>query len=268
MHETERHRIILSAVQDRPVVTVVDLCGLTGASEATIRRDIASLHMQKKLRRVRGGAEAITPPQFVGLAGRPFVVNETLHSPEKRAIARAAVDLCEDGDPIIINGGTTTFQMVHPLASRRCQVFTNSFPIAEHLLKHSKNTIMLSGGTIYREQNIILSPFDNDVTRNFYARRMFMGAQGIGPLGLMEADPLLIQAEQKLIGQADELVVLVDSSKFEQRSSLVLCPLSRIDTIITDDGISDKAAAMLESAEITLIVADKGAGQAEDEAAS
>lgn len=268
MHETERHRIILSAVQDRPVVTVVDLCGLTGASEATIRRDIASLHMQKRLRRVRGGAEAITPPQFVGLAGRPFVVNETLHSPQKRAIARAAVELCEDGDPIIINGGTTTFQMVHPLASRRCQVFTNSFPIAEHLLKHSKNTIMLSGGTIYREQNIILSPFDNDVTRNFYARRMFMGAQGIGPLGLMEADPLLIQAEQKLIGQADEMVVLVDSSKFEQRSSLVLCPLLRIDTVITDEGISDKAAAMLEAAEITLIVAETGAGQVEGEAAS
>ena len=182
MHETERHRIILSAVQDRPVVTVGDLCRLTGASEATIRRDIASLHMKKKLRRVRGGAEAITPPQFVGLAGRPFAVNEALHSPEKRAIAHAAVGLCEDGDPIIINGGTTTFQMVHPLASRRCQVFTNSFPIAEHLLKHSKNTIMLSGGAIYREQNIILSPFENDVTRNFYARRMFIGAQGIGPL--------------------------------------------------------------------------------------
>ena len=79
---------------------------------------------------------------------------------------------------------------------------------------------------------------------------------------------MLIQAEQKLIGQADELVVLVDSSKFEQRSSLVLCPLSRIDTVITDDGISDKAATMLEAAEITLIVAETGAGQAEEEAAS
>ena len=78
MHETERHRIILSAVQDRPGVTVWDLCGLTGVSEATIRRDIATLHMQQKLRRVRGGAEAITPPQFVGLAGRPFAVNDTL----------------------------------------------------------------------------------------------------------------------------------------------------------------------------------------------
>ena len=103
MHEKERHRIILSAVQDRPVVTVLDVCNLTGASEATVRRDIATLHMQKKLRRVRGGAEAITPPQFVGLAGRPFAVNETMRIKEKQAIARAAVDLCEDGESIIIN---------------------------------------------------------------------------------------------------------------------------------------------------------------------
>lgn len=267
MHEQERHRVILSAVQDRAVVTVVDLCNLTGASEATIRRDIAALHMRKKVRRVRGGVESLHPPQFVGLSGRTFAVNETLRIKEKQAIARAAVALCEDGDPIIINGGTTTFQMVHPLATRRCQVFTNSFPIAEHLLKHSKNTVMLSGGAIYREQNIILSPFENDVTRNFYARRMFMGAQGVGPLGLMEADPLLIQAEQKLIGQADELVVLVDSSKFDQRSSLVLCGLGRISVLITDEGISDAAASMLDAADVKLIVASTG-GVQEEEAAS
>lgn len=254
MHETERHRIILSAVQERPVVTVPDLCALTGASEATIRRDIATLHVQKKLRRVRGGAEAIAPPQYVGINARPFAVNETIHAAEKRAIAKAAVDLCEDGDAIIINGGTTTFQMVHPLTAKRLQVFTNSFPIAEHLLKHSKNTVLLPSGAIYREQNIILSPFDEDGSRHFYARRMFMGCRGLGPLGLMEGDPLLIQAEQKLIGQADELIVLADSSKFATRSSLLLCPLNRIHTVITDDGIEDRAAQMLEAADIRLIV--------------
>jgi len=263
MHEKDRHRVILSAVQDRALVTVVDLCALTGASEATVRRDINTLDDQKRLRRVRGGAEALTSAPFVGLAGRPFSVNETMNSAQKQAIAAAAVELCEDGEPIIINGGTTTFQMVHPLATRRMQVFTNSFPIAEHLLKNSRNTVMLSGGIIYREQNIILSPFDNDVTRNFYAKRMFMGAQGIGPLGLMEQDPLLIQAEHKLIGQADELIVLADSSKFANRSSLVLCPLDRIDTLITDDAIDDRTAAMLEAADITLIVVPVGAAQKE-----
>ena len=264
MHEKERHRLILSAVQEKPVVTVQEMVDLTESSEATIRRDIAALHVQKRLRRVRGGAEAISPPQFVGLAGRPFSVNETLHAAQKRAIAREAVELCKDGEPIIINGGTTTFQMVHFLTGRRMPIFTNSFPIAEHLLKHSKNTVMLSGGTIYREQNIILSPFDNDVTRNFYARRMFMGAQGLGPLGLMEADPLLIQAEQKLIDQADELVVLIDSSKFRLRSSLILCGLSRIATVITDEGIEDREAKMLETAGVALIVARKSAAAREE----
>ena len=259
MHESERHRIILSATEGRPVVTVTDLVSLTGASEATIRRDIATLHVQKRLRRVRGGAESIAPPSYVGINARPFSVNEGIRIAEKRAIARAAVDLCADGEPVIINGGTTTFQMVHPLTAKRLQVFTNSFPIAEHLLKHSKNTVLLPAGAIYREQNIILSPFDEDGSRNFYAKRMFMGCRGLGPLGLMEGDPLLVQAEQKLIGQADELVVLADSQKFAARSSLLLCPLSRIHTVITDDGITDRDAAMLEAADIRLIVAQVGA---------
>jgi DeoR family ulaG and ulaABCDEF operon transcriptional repressor len=258
LHETERHRVILSAVQSRPVATVADLVELTGTSEATVRRDIAALHVKGRLRRVRGGAEAVNPPSQSALIGRPYAVNETINAPLKKAIAREAVALCADGEPIIINGGTTTFQMVFPLVDRRLQVFTNSFVIAEHLLRHSKNNVIVPGGTVYREQNIILSPFENDLSRNFYARKMFMGAQGVGPHGIMEADPLLIQAEQKLIGQADELIVMVDSSKFRARSSLILCPLERVDAVITDRGILDEDREMLEAAGVRLIVADAG----------
>ena len=95
MHEKERHRIILSAVQEKPVATVQELVELTDSSEATIRRDIAALHVQKRLRRVRGGAEALIPPQFVGLAGRPFSGQRDVNAAKKRAIAREAVALCE-----------------------------------------------------------------------------------------------------------------------------------------------------------------------------
>ncbi len=256
MHEKERHRIILSAVQEKPVVTVQELVDLTDSSEATIRRDIAALHVQKRLRRVRGGAEAISPPQFIGLAGRPFSVNETINASQKRAIAREAVELCKDGEPIIINGGTTTYQMVDHLARRRMQILTNSFAIAETLVRTSKNTIVLPGGAVYREQSLVLSPFENDVTRNFYARRMFMSAKGISPSGVMEGDPLLIQAEQKLINQADELILLADSSKFERRSPLILCPLDRVSMIITDSGLSPTHAKMIEEAGIRLIVVE------------
>ncbi|MCM2292346.1 DeoR/GlpR family DNA-binding transcription regulator [Allorhizobium sp. BGMRC 0089] len=255
MHERERHRIILSAIQEKPVITVQDIAELTEASEATIRRDIAALHVQGKLRRVRGGAEALHPPQIGNLAARPFRVSESINIDRKRAIARAAVELCAEGDSIVINGGTTTFQMVHFMAARRLQVMTNSFAIAEHLVKHSKCTVNVPGGAIYRDQSLILSPFDNDGIRNFYGKRMFVGAQGISALGVMEPDALVIQSEQRLMRQVDELVVMVDSSKFARRSSMILCPLDRVSTLITDDGISDEAAAMIEAAGVTLLTA-------------
>jgi DeoR family ulaG and ulaABCDEF operon transcriptional repressor len=268
MHERERHRIIISAVQEKSVVTIQDISELTEASEATIRRDIAALHVQGKIRRVRGGAEAMHPPQLGNLAGRPFRVSESVNIDKKRAIARQAVEMCDPGDAIIINGGTTTFQMVHFMAAHRLQVMTNSFAIAEHLVKHSKNSVTVPGGAIYREQSLILSPFDNDTTRNFYARRMFIGAQGVGPLGVMEADALIIQSEQKLMHQADELVVMVDSDKFRRRSSLILCPLDRVTTIITDDGIPEESVRMIEDAGVVLIVASALSQSAKEDSSS
>ncbi|MBL4812584.1 MAG: DeoR/GlpR transcriptional regulator [Rhodobacteraceae bacterium] len=258
MHETERHLVILSLLQERPLATVHELVELTQSSEATIRRDLSALDAQKKLRKRRGGAESLATRRAPGLAGRPFAFNKSVNAGKKRAIAKAAVDLCVDGEAIIVNGGTTTFQMVHYLTPRSMQVFTNSFPIAEHLLSQSNNTVTVPGGTIYREQNIILSPFVNDGSKHFQAQKMFMGAQGIGPIGIMEADTLVVQAEEKLVGQADELIILADSSKFERRSSLVFCPLSRATIIITDDGISAQSRAMVEDAGVRLIVVKAG----------
>lgn len=259
MHETERHRVILAAVQARPVATVADLVEITGTSEATIRRDIAALHIRGQLRRVRGGAEAVNPPEQSALIGRPFSVNESINISAKRAIARAAADLCRDGESIIINGGTTTYQMVPHLAARRLSVFTNSFAIAEYLIHNSRNSVVIPGGTIYREQNVILSPFGGVVAGHFYARKMFMGCQGLNAHGLMEADPMVVQSELALIGQADELIVLADSSKFKAKSSLILCGLDRITTVVTDGGIRDEDRQMLETAGVSLIVAEKGA---------
>ena len=145
MHEKERHRLILSAVQERPVVTVQELVELTGASEATIRRDIAALHVQRRLRRVRGGAEALHPPQFVGLAGRPFSVNEDAqHRQEARhrargrgALRRRRVDHHQWRHHDVPDGA---FPRQPPDAGADQLV-----PDRRALLKHSQNTVMLPG---------------------------------------------------------------------------------------------------------------------------
>lgn len=261
MHGRERHEIILSMVSDRLIASIAELVAATGASEATIRRDIAGLDASGRVRRIRGGAEAKgadeAPRELARLTLRE---NRCRNTQEKQAIAREAAALCADGEPIIINGGATTFQMVHPLTTRNLQVMTNSFPIAEHLLKNSRNSVLVPGGLLYREQNIILSPFNDDASQNYWARRMFMGAHGVGPKGVMEADPLLIQAQEKLLGKSDELVLLVDSSKFRKRSGFVLCPIERVDVLITDEYITDEVAQWIENAGVHLIVASVNSG--------
>jgi DeoR family ulaG and ulaABCDEF operon transcriptional repressor len=179
----------------------------------------------------------------------------TVKADEKRAIARCAASMCPSGETIIINGGTTTFMMAEFLASRRLAIVTNSLIMAEHLVSRSSSDVIVPGGFIYREQNVILSPFDNDLTRHYFAKRMFMGAQALSSAGLLESDPALIQAERRLIAQASELIVLADSSKFNSSSSnLILCPLDEIDTVVTDSAITAAALQMLKSAGVKVIV--------------
>jgi len=84
---------------------------------------------------------------------------------------------------------------------------------------------------------------------------MFMSALAIGPLGVIEGDPLIARAETKLLRRAEKLIVLVDASKFEPKGSLVVCPLSRIDTLITDESAPAEALAMLREAGVNVVVA-------------
>lgn len=257
MHQHERHRAILRRLQQQHVVTVRDLSDRLSASEASIRRDINELARQGMLKKIHGGAEGIDHPPPL-LHGQPFAVTQTINVAAKRAIGRAAAELCHDQESIIINGGSTTYMMARYLEHRRIQVLTNSLPIAQQLLHSPGIRLLLLGGEVFREQNIILNPFDSDGTDNVYATRLFTGAQSISPRGVMETDSILVTAENRLMKQADEIVVLVDSSKFRARGSLIVCELSRVDLVITDTGIADREAAMIESAGVRLLAVETG----------
>src|SRR5579864_2979653 len=261
VHERERWQVIKALLRERSLVRIADACRATGASEASIRRDFARLAEQGLATRVHGGLEAI--PGAAGAAGdvlslatRAFDVSQTLNVAAKRAIAKAAVALCADGDTIIVNGGTTTYQMGEFLRERRLKVLTNSYPLAEILINGGKCRVALPGGEVYREQGMIVSPFEEDAIQHYSATRMFMSAISIGPLGVIEGDPLLARAESKLLKRADKLIVLADASKFVSRGSLVVCPLSRIHTLVTDSAAPGTALDMLRDHGVQVVVVD------------
>jgi len=252
-----RRKNLLALLAERQSIRVADLEKLLYASAATIRRDITELAASNLLKKVHGGAQALQPEEPSALVGQTFQQNMALHEGRKRAIARRAVEMCHDGETIIINGGTTTFLMAEHLVTSRLCVLTNSFLMAQTLLTTSQNDILVPGGKVYREQNVIVSPFENDVIQNHYASKMFMGAVAVSSFGLLESDPLLVRAEIKLIKQAEHLIVLVDSSKFvSRRAGLIVCPLNRVHMIITDDGVSAETLEMLREQDIEVIVVE------------
>lgn len=256
MHERERWQLILTLVRSRGVVRVQDLRSLTDASPATLRRDMVKLEEMGQLKRVHGGAEAIEASQQSHLATGSFDLSQTLHAERKRAVAKIAASMCSDGDSIIINAGSTTWFMAEFLRERRMQILTNSVPISMELISTSENRIVLPGGEVYREQGIILSPFDEDAIQHFTASKMFMSCFAISHLGIVEGDPLIARAEAKLLTRAVELVVIADSSKFGQRGSMAVCPLSRVHTLITDSGAPEDMLAMLKAQGIRVIVTE------------
>jgi DeoR family ulaG and ulaABCDEF operon transcriptional repressor len=250
----KRRKRLLKLLAEHTTASVPQLVEWLSASPATVRRDISWLAARNLLTRTRGGAANLEQKKRTfALTSETFQNNIQCFAERKRAIARYASTLCVDGETIIINGGTTTFMMAEFLADKRMKILTNSFLMAERLLVSSENEIILPGGTVYREQNVILSPFENDITQHHYASKMFMSVHGLSLLGLMEADPLLIQAEKRLIGQAEELIVLADSSKFAKKAGLILCGLNRVSTVITDTYASESAVQLLEQSGVKVI---------------
>lgn len=253
MHVTQRDERILSLLLEQDFVALDTLCEELESSPATVRRDLERLESAGKIQRVRGGARALETINK-RLQGTPFDLNLRRNLQKKIAIGRQAATLCKAGEAIIIDGGTTTLQMCPFLKSKNLHVLTNSLPIVEALLQQDVQ-LTVPGGSIFREQNIILSPFDDDGLKRFHATRYFLSAAAISAKGLMQADTILIQAERKLMARADSLIVMIDSSKFRESAALLLCGLDEIDTVITDSGAMNADLAMLRKAGIKVIVA-------------
>jgi DeoR family ulaG and ulaABCDEF operon transcriptional repressor len=258
MHATERDEIIVGLLRERGFVSFRELDRRLSASPATLRRDLDRLESGGLITRVRGGArlsEPVASTSPARLAGVPFHENIGLNRTQKEAIGEAAASLCERGESIIIDGGSTTLQMCPFLEPLGLNVLTNSLHIVSALLPQAGTTVSLPAGTLFREQNIVLSPFDDDGVSRYRATKLFMGAASIGPHGLMQRDVLLIKAEQRLLRRADRVVVLADSSKFKAPAGHTVCELTEIDVVVTDSALADADRRMLEQAGVEVVIA-------------
>jgi DeoR family ulaG and ulaABCDEF operon transcriptional repressor len=263
MHSAEREKLILETVNQRGFISFQDLEQRIAASPATIRRDLERMMIAGLLTRVRGGAKknesknAKRPAPDPGqhLTGVPFEENVNRHKAEKETIGRAAAKLCNAGEAVMIDGGSTTLQMCQHVRGLNLQVLTNSLRIVSALLLQPGTRVLVPAGQVFPEQNIILAASSDDGMQRFHAPKLFMSAAAAGGAGLMQADIMLVGVERRLIDRADEIIVLLDSSKFDGPSGHIVCGLDEIDVLITDRGVSPRHAQMVQDAGVKLIVA-------------
>lgn len=252
MLSSERQRQLLRYMRSRGAGDVNDLAETIGVSASTIRRDLREMDQQGLLTRVHGGASL--PEAEVENA---FTIRLGEHEGEKRRIGIAAADLVEDDTTILITGGTTTEAMIPFLSGRQgLTVVTNGLNIAQQLSRHNGITVVVLGGILRRGEMSLLGPLGEQTLEEFDVGQGFIGAYGIhSKLGLSGASVHEANTDRRLLNGLNNIVVMVDGSKFHQRGPVRLARVDQISILITDaTAPADEVDALIESGVDTRVV--------------
>lgn len=253
MLPVEREERILAFLESHGKGSVSELSRYLSVSEPTIRRDLHRLTVRQLIRRVHGGAVLQNGTGFEP----PVLQRRGLHATEKERIGRAAAALVNDGETVILSGGSTTLEVVPHLAGKRdLTVITDSLLIAERAAKQADITLILLGG-IVRPSELSMEGYLTELClRELHANKAIIGVRAVNlSQGLMLDEVGEASTFRKYIGIADEVILVADHSKFGQVATAVLGPLTMVHRIVTDSGIPAEMAAGLRGLGIEVIKA-------------
>ena len=239
MTQGQRHKLILEYLQSHEELVVEEACQLFDASPATIRRDFNELVSDGRALKTWGGIIKNYESSFIN--DKSLVVAPNANDPleaQKRKIAEKAASFVQDGDVIIVDGGTTTFYMAPFLANKRIRVITNSIIIAYQIDKDKKEKqgaeVILTGGILYPESGLLVGPQANINIKQYKAKWAFLSCGALDNDGPSNSNQLVVETEQTIISQCEKTVLLADATKFGKRHMCQLCDWSSINYLITD----------------------------------
>ena len=250
----ERRAYILQLLEQKEEVLVTQLSRDTGISEVTIRKDLTLLQNRHLLIRTRGGA--MRKPMENTTEDTTIAKKRMFNFKEKERIGEEAVKMIREGDYIMIDSGTTTMEVAKHLEKfHNLHILTNAMNIATELMRYKRFDVILLGGNVRSNSLSTVGPLALTVLRNFNRYKLFLGVDsfsienGVSTPNLEEA--LL---NQVMIQQAEKVIAVFDSSKFNKRSYSHIADAKDIDCIITDSAIPAGIIGRLKSAGIEVRV--------------
>jgi len=249
----ERRNQLLELVRMRGFASLDELTKALKVSESTVRRDAEYLEDQGSASRIHGGV------LYTG--GSPklphFEARQANCWHEKRAIAGLAVSLVDDGDAILLDGGSTTYEVARLLVGRPVHVVTNSLPVANLFASDQASELLVVGGSVCPRTGVIRGPQANAMLGSLRVRKTILSVAAINDEGFFNNNPLLVETEQAMMQAADEVIVVADSSKFGHRSLTHLCELGGVEYLVVDSGITEEWKTRVLAAGVKLMVAER-----------
>lgn len=237
----ERQSRILHLLDQQGTVKTVELAEEFQVTDETIRRDFQLLEEKHQLTRIHGGAS--------NLSGRPklpsFSERQFREVGRKRAIASAALPMIVPGKTYAFDSSTTAFSLVSTLPDQPFRVVTNAYAVLDHLIRLQNVDLILTGGRFHPKTQTFVGGDSEASVRRYQIHTAFISCIGLDSLrGASEGFEQQAVFKEVLMDVAEEVVLLVDSTKFGKRSEYFFASLNSIDHIITDTGADP---AMLEA---------------------
>lgn len=261
MTQQQRLNMVLELVSERRNVSIAEVAEALGVSTATVRRDLTTLADQRLITRTHGGASALGSGYEL-----PLQYKIVRQAEAKVAIARAVAELVSPGDSVGLNGGTTTSEVARVLGwSERLRdstdapgvtIVTNALNIAYELSIREHVKIVVTGGVPRRQSYELVGPLVGATLRDFSLDLAVLGVDGItGKFGATTVHEGEAEASRQIAAVARQVVVAADSTKLGRTTFARICPLDRIDVLVTDAPVPHDLAQELAAAGVEVVVA-------------
>ncbi|RBP03018.1 DeoR/GlpR family DNA-binding transcription regulator [Rossellomorea aquimaris] len=233
---SDRHKLIEDILHVDEKIYVTQLSEKMGVTPETIRKDLAILEKENRLTRVHGGAVKYVPPVQEPL----FRQKMNVHLEEKRTIGKLASRYVQDGDTIMLDVGTTTYQLAHALAGlQRLTIVTNSLAAAEIINKSLEAKIfdgklVMLGGMSNPEQKSVAGALTIQMLRHFQFDKVFLSCGGATMTDIFDYDLEESLVSEAVMKQGRELYLLVDSSKLNRTSFCRIGSMNELDYVVCD----------------------------------
>lgn len=239
-----RHEKILQRLRGGERVAVGTLAELVGASEMTVRRDLDVLEREGLLRRVRGAAISMLRGEET-----PYAARARQRLEAKRRIGGAVAELLDDGETVVLDGGSTTLEVARRLTERRLTVLPLSLHSADALRGAEQVRLVLPGGDIRPGELAFVGPLTEHAFKVMRFDTMVLSSCGLSVRDGVSAHDLAEGAVKKAGVEASARVVAaIDSSKFGRTAFGRVCPVEEIDVLVTDsDAPQDEVSRIREA---------------------